>query len=129
MKVITAAARKFIIITFLVVFALKARAVNEINGIWKHADKEAWIKIDSASGIASVYIHHHANTAGFIVIKDIKPNVELAVSWVGKMYAAASDSYVDIELSLQLPEEHIIVTHNSAEVLRLFKGSKLMSEE
>jgi ABC-type molybdate transport system ATPase subunit len=115
---------KVIIATFFILIAQQTYAASDINGIWKHSDKEAWLKVDAASGVASVYIHHHAKTAGLTVVKGIERDAESHALWVGKMYAAASDSFVNVELLLESPD-CIIIIHNSNEILRLFRDNDL----
>lgn len=74
MKTSSEHAVNVIIVTFLMLFTQQINAVSNIEGIWKHSEKQAWLNIDAVAGVVTVYVHHQANSAGLTVIKDVKPN-------------------------------------------------------
>lgn len=75
----------------------------EIDGIWKHTQKPAWLEIKFESGVGSVSVKRHDNNVkavGLNIIKEIKPNVNQSSQWLGQMYSAAENGYVDVVLIL-----------------------------
>jgi hypothetical protein len=75
----------------------------EIDGIWKHTQKPAWLEIKFESGVGSVSVKRHDNNikaAGLNIIKEIKPDVNQSSQWFGQMYSAAENGYVDVVLIL-----------------------------
>ena len=76
----------------------------EIDGIWKHADKDAWLKIDAKTGIASVYEHQgHPENAGLTIVRDIVAVAGETNLWQAKMYSASDQDFVDVTIHTTRP--------------------------
>ena len=93
---------KYILIS-LVLLSASSFADGRINGIWKHTEKPAWLEINFESGVGSLAVKRHDNNVkaeGLKVIKDIEVDSNQSSQWLGKMYSAAVDGYVDVKLIL-----------------------------
>ncbi|WP_240223895.1 hypothetical protein [Rheinheimera hassiensis] len=89
----------------------------DISGIWKHADKPAWLNVDMQTGVVTVQRHDNApGAAGLTVIKDLSAAPPI---WNGKMYAAEQGDYVAVSLELKDNQTLIVIDADAAEILRL----------
>ena len=91
--------------------------------------KPAWLEIKFKSGISSVSVMRHDNNlkaAGLNVIKEIKSNLNQPSQWIGKMYSAAKNDYVDVMLILINPTTLAVYEssdlNKSNEILRLTRA-------
>ena len=98
-------------------FVFAQDEVAQLDGIWKHADKEAWLTLDLKAGTLSVFEHQtNPYASGLVVIKQIKPAGK--GNWSGKMYSAATGSFVDVGI-FTVSESSISITFNGEEILKL----------
>jgi len=81
-------------------FSTKAKS-DECNfaGIWDHSAKPAKLFIDLSKGEISVYSHDlNPDSVGLVVLKSLKIGSTKS-SWDAKMYSAAEDSFVDVQIT------------------------------
>ncbi|GAB2914657.1 hypothetical protein [Rheinheimera gaetbuli] len=98
------------------VFVFNAQAAD-ISGIWKHADKPAWLNVNIQTGVVTVQRHDTAPGAiGLTVIKDLSAAPPI---WHGNMYAAEQGDYIAVSLQLKGHQTLIVVDENAVEILRL----------
>ena len=93
---------KFVLLS-LILLSASSFANVQINGIWKHTQKPAWLEIKFESGVGTISVKRHDNNvkaAGLNIIKDIKPEINQQTQWLGQMYSAAVDGYVGVRLIL-----------------------------
>lgn len=89
----------------------------DISGIWKHADKPAWLNVNMQTGLVTVQRHDNAPGAvGLTVIKDLSAAAPI---WHGKMYAAEQGDYIAVSLELKDNQTLVVVGENAAEILKL----------
>ncbi|MCJ8320367.1 MAG: hypothetical protein MJK12_12085 [Colwellia sp.] len=87
----------------ILVLSANVYADVQIDGIWKHTQKPAWLEIKFQSGVGALSVQRHDNNikaAGLNVIKNIKPVINQSSQWAGQMYSAAEGGYVDVVLIL-----------------------------
>ena len=118
---------KFFLLS-LILLSAGSFANVEINGIWKHTQKPAWLEIIFKSGVGSISVKHHddnVKAAGLNVIKDIKSETNQQTQWLGQMYSAAEDGYVEVRLILINSSTIAVFESNdvkkSNEILRITK--------
>ena len=118
---------KFFLLS-LILLSAGSFANVEINGIWKHTQKPAWLVIIFKSGVGSISVKRHddnVKAAGLNVIKDIKPETNQQTQWLGQMYSAAEDGYVEVRLILINSSTIAVFESNdvkkSNEILRITK--------
>jgi hypothetical protein len=118
---------KFVLLS-LILLSAGSFANVEINGIWKHTQKPAWLEIIFKSGVGSISVKRHddnVKAAGLNVIKDIKPETNQQTQWLGQMYSAAEDGYVEVRLILINSSTIAVFESNdvkkSNEILRITK--------
>ncbi|MDP2713427.1 DUF2147 domain-containing protein [Rheinheimera sp.] len=98
------------------VFVFSTMAAD-ISGVWKHADKPAWLNVNMQTGVVTVQRHDNAPGAvGLTVIKDLSASPPI---WSGKMYAAEQGDYVAVSLELKDDQTLIVVDADAVEILRL----------
>ena len=81
-------------------FSTEARS-DECNyrGVWDHSAKPAKLFIDLSKGEISVYSHDlNPESVGLVVLKSLKIGSAKS-SWNAKMYSAAEDSFVDVQIT------------------------------
>lgn len=101
---------------FALVFVFNTFAAD-ISGIWKHADKPAWLSVNMQTGVVTVQRHDNAPGAvGLTVIKDLSAKPPI---WIGKMYAAEQGDYIAVSLELKDDQTLIVVDTDAGEILRL----------
>lgn len=112
----------------LALSSVKIFAGELINGVWKHSAKPAWIEIIFGSEVGSASIKRHDNNSkaiGLNIIIDIKPVINQSSQWVGKMYSAVEDNYVEVKIILVNQTTLVVYDNNegisSKEILRLFR--------
>lgn len=108
-------------IVFLVCFfsASVKSAECDISGIWNHSSKPATLLIDVSKGEVSVHSHENNSDAiGLVVLKHIE--LGAATSWQAKMYSAAEDSFVEVQIS-SLGCNQLTVSYRGEEVLGLYR--------
>lgn len=91
----------------LILLSVNAVANVDIDGLWQHTKKPAWLEIEFESGVGTLSVKRHDNNskaAGLNVIKAIKPDLTQSSQWVGQMYSAAENGYVDVVLILINPK-------------------------
>ncbi len=118
---------KFVLLS-LILLSAGSFANVEINGIWKHTQKPAWLEIIFKSGVGFISVKRHddnVKAAGLNVIKDIKPETNQQTQWLGQMYSAAEDGYVGVRLILINSSTIAVFESNdvkkSNEILRITK--------
>lgn len=98
------------------VFVLNTQAAD-ISGIWRHADKPAWLNVNIQTGVVTVQRHDNAPGAvGLTVIKELRAAPPI---WHGKMYAADQGDYIAVSLELKDNQTLVVVGDNAAEILKL----------
>lgn len=110
----------------LLVFSVNSFAEVQIDGVWKHTQKPAWLEIKFESDIGTLTVKRHENNvkaAGLNVIKAIKPSLKQSSQWDGQMYSAAANGYVGVTLFLISPTTLVVYEssdlNKSDEILRL----------
>lgn len=100
----------------------------DIAGLWKHADKSAWIQIDFQGGVGSATITQHDGNAaaqGLAILQGIRQSADSTGTWHGKIYSAEVDDFVDVSLVLMEDRTLVISTVDgtgpAVEVLRLIR--------
>jgi hypothetical protein len=118
---------KFILLS-IVFLSASSLADDQINGIWKHTQKPAWLEITFESGVGSLSVKRHENNvkaAGLNVIKDIKADTNQSSQWIGQMYSASTEGYVGVRLILintsTIAVFEISDIKNSNEILQMTK--------
>ena len=118
---------KFVLLS-LILLSAGSFANVEINGIWKHTQKPAWLEIIFKSGVGSISVKRHddnVKAAGLNVIKDIKSETNQQTQWLGQMYSTAEDGYVEVRLILINSSTIAVFESNdvkkSNEILRITK--------
>ena len=74
---------------------------NECNitGVWDHSAKPAKLFIDVTKGEISVHSHDLTpKSVDLVVLKNLKIGSTKS-SWNAKMYSAAEDSFVDVQIT------------------------------
>ena len=105
------------ILKFLALVFVFNTFAADISGIWKHADKPAWLNVNMQTGLVTVQRHDNAPGAvGLTVIKDLSAAEPI---WNGKMYAAEQGDYVAVSLELKDNQTLIVVDTYAVEILRL----------
>jgi drug/metabolite transporter superfamily protein YnfA len=103
---------------FALVFVFNTFAAD-ISGIWKHADKPAWLNVNMQTGVVTVQRHDNAPGAvGLTVIKELSAAAPI---WHGKMYAAEQGDYIAVSLELKDNQTLIVVDSDVVEILRLIR--------
>jgi hypothetical protein len=104
------------LITALIIYSSGSFAQDtqcEISGIWKHADKNAWLEINLTTKTVNVKSHlDNPKANGLTVIKNLKPN------WSGQMYNASTGGFVPVQLVFNSCEQ-LKVTDNGVNILTL----------
>jgi hypothetical protein len=117
-------------VIFISLLFLSVNAFADVNldGVWKHTQKPAWLEIEFKSGVGSVSVKRHDNnpkSAGLNVIKEIKLDLNQTSLWVGQMYSGAKNDYVDVTLILINPTTLAVYEsgdlNKSNEILRLIR--------
>lgn len=86
-----------------------------LDGIWQHSDKDAQIKFDLSTGLATVHQHGtHAENQGLTVIKEIVAS-EQAETWQGMMFDGYQNTYVPVTISLE--DNRVEVRDSAAQVI------------
>lgn len=89
----------------------------DISGIWKLADKPAWLSVNTQTGVVTVQRHDNAPDAvGLTVIKDLSAKPPI---WHGKMYVADQGDYIAVSLELKDNQTLIVIDADATEILRL----------
>lgn len=85
----------------------------DISGVWKHADKNAWLEVDLTAKKVVVKSHmDNPKANGLTVIKNLKPK------WTGEMYNASTGGYVSVKLTFNRCKQ-LKVTANNENILTL----------
>ena len=101
-------------------FSAAAKDGCDISGIWDHAAKPAKLFVDLSKGEVSVHSHENNTKAtGLVVLKKLELD-SASPSWNAKMYSAAEDSFVDVQLTSEGCNQ-LSVSFKSEEVLRLLR--------
>lgn len=92
----------------------------DISGIWEHSSKPAKLFVDLTKGEVSVKSHEVTpDSIGLVVLKSLKL-ASSPSSWNAKMYSAADDSFVDVQITSE--NCHLlIVSYHGEEVLKLLR--------
>ncbi|MDF2178911.1 hypothetical protein P2G88_11685 [Aliiglaciecola sp. CAU 1673] len=105
----------------LLAFTSYAAAGCDIAGTWKHADKAAWLNIDTLNSIITVEKHEVApQAAGLTVIKDLAEDSTGHNLWSGRMYDAAKEDYIVVGLTSK-DCKTLLVSDQGNEILRLLR--------
>jgi hypothetical protein len=92
----------------------------EISGIWNHSAKPAKLFIDLGKGEISVHSHeNNPESIGLVALKGIKLG-STASSWDAKMYSAAEDSFVNVQIKSNSCNQ-LSVSFKGKEVLGLLR--------
>lgn len=93
----------------------------DINGVWKHADKEAWLEINTTMKNIVVKNHQKNPSAeGLTVVKHLLKKPQTLNTWQGKIYDASTDSFVEIEIKTNKCEV-LTINHNKLELFQLLR--------
>ncbi len=85
----------------------------KIAGIWKHADKQAWLEVSLITKTVTIKSHlDNPKANGLSVIKN------LTAKRTGLMYDASTDSYVPVKLAFNGCKQ-LEVTNNNVIILTL----------
>jgi len=91
-----------------------------ISGVWDHSAKPAKLFIDLSKGEISVQTHElNSKAIGLVVLKSLKLDSD-ANSWDAKMYSAAEDSFVDVQITSKSCNQ-LSVSFKGEEVLGLLR--------
>ena len=102
------------------IFSTEAKGECDISGVWNHSAKPAKLFVDLNKGEISVHSHeNNAKAIGLVVIKTIELDSNFS-SWNAKMYNAAEDSFVDVQISSKSCNQ-LSVSFNDEEVLGLLR--------
>ena len=114
---------KLVVLSSLLVasiFSSEVKADCDISGIWNHSAKPAKLLVDLSNGEISVHSHeNNAKAIGLVVLKSLKSGVTSS-SWDAKMYSAAEDSFVDVQITSKGCNQ-LSVNFNGEEVLGLLR--------
>ncbi|WP_199922622.1 hypothetical protein [Pseudoalteromonas piratica] len=114
---------KLIVLSFLLVvsiFSTEAKGKCDISGIWNHSSKPAKLFVNLSKGEISVLSHdNNAKAIGLVVLKSIVLDSS-SNSWDAKMYSAAEDSFVDVQIKSKSCNQ-LSVSFNNEEVLGLLR--------
>lgn len=123
----------FLALVVLVSLSACAHSIDltepDIAGLWKHADKSAWIQIDFQDGAGSATVAQHDGNAaaqGLAILEDIRAVLDAKERWQGKIYSADVDGFVDASLELDASGALVISVVEKAggasDVLRLIRA-------
>ena len=102
-----------------------AQSPAAIEGLWKHRDKPAWIEISFESGVGTAVIVRHddnPDAKGSDIMIEIVPDESSPSRWRSKMWAAATDDFVEVSMELKDPD-HLVVTYGDEDILHLERES------
>jgi len=105
----------------LSILAACSSSSPNIQGLWKHASKPAWINIKFIGDTGSASIAQHdtnPEASGLSLMEQIERSESLTNEWRAQIYDAERDDYVDVTLVL-MPNEQLVVHRNSTIILRL----------
>jgi hypothetical protein len=96
----------------------------DIAGIWKHAEKDVSLVIDTSLQTIKVKQHSlNAGAEGLTVVKNLLPDVAQPNLWSGDIYSADINSFVPVQL--KSPDcTTLLITENAEskkEILRLIR--------
>lgn len=92
----------------------------DISGVWDHSAKPAKLFIDLQQSEISVYSHElNPESIGLVVLKSLKLSTN-TTSWHAKMYSAAEDSFVDVQITSTNCNQ-LNVNFNGEDVLKLLR--------
>ncbi|GAB2994857.1 hypothetical protein [Psychrosphaera aestuarii] len=92
----------------------------QIAGVWSHSEKPAKLFIDLSTAEMLVQSHElNPKAVGLIVLKSLTLS-SVTNSWKAKMYSAAEDSFVDVQLTTEGCNK-LNVSFNGEEVLGLLR--------
>lgn len=100
---------------------------SKVEGLWKHSDKPAWIRIEFSRDIGSGRIARHddnQDAVGLSLLEQIQRDRNLPNQWNAMIYSAEDDNYVNAILSLNEGDTLLVSTNASeasVEVLRLIR--------
>jgi len=101
-------------------FSANVIAKCDITGLWEHSSKPAKLFVDLDKGEISVQSHEdNVKAIGLVVLKGLKLDSSKSF-WNGKMYSAAEDSFVDVQI---LPSScnQLSVRFKNEEILGLLR--------
>jgi len=114
---------KLIVVSCLLVvsvFSTGAKGECDISGIWNHSAKPAKLFVNLSKGEISVHSHdNNAKAIGLVVLKGLKLDLT-STYWNAKMYSAAEDSFVDVQITSKSCNQ-LSVSFNNEEVLGLLR--------
>jgi hypothetical protein len=111
-----------VLFSFLIVsiFSTEAKSECDISGIWNHSAKPAKLFVDLGAAEISVLSHDNNSKAiGLVVLKSLETG-KTSSSWNAKMYSAAEDSFVDVQIKSKNCNQ-LMVSFKGEEVLRLLR--------
>lgn len=115
---------KLIAVSSILVVALFSMTAQgdecDISGVWNHSAKPAKLFIDLSKGEISVHSHeNNVESIGLVALKSLKLGSTTS-SWNAKMYSAAEDSFVDVQITSKSCNQ-LSVSFNDKEVLGLLR--------
>ena len=114
---------KLIVLSSLLVISIlsiEAKSECDISGIWNHSAKPAKLFVNLRKSEVTVHSHDKNTKAiGLVVIKDIEVDSS-SNSWNAKMYCAAEDSFVDVQITSKSCNQ-LSVSLNNEEILGLLR--------
>jgi len=111
---------KLIVLFSFLIFSIEAKGKCDISGLWNHSAKPATLFVDLSKAEISVHSHdNNSKVIGLVVLKNIEVN-RASSTWAAKMYSAAEDSFVGVQISSASCNQ-LIVSFNGEEVLRLLR--------
>lgn len=92
----------------------------DISGMWRHSAKPATLFINLDKGEISVQSHEvNPKSIGLVVLKELELNSE-ATRWRAKMYSAADNDFVSVQV-IEKNCEQLTVSYNNEAVLMLLR--------
>lgn len=96
----------------------------DISGMWKHAEKDASLVVDTS--LKTIRVKHHALNAGaqgLTVIKNLAVDVGESNLWSGDIYSADINAFVPVQLKSPDCTTLLITKHteHKKEILRLYR--------
>jgi pimeloyl-ACP methyl ester carboxylesterase len=91
----------------------------DLSGKWRHTSKPAVIQFNMNTKGAMVFQHDEAASAGLNLIKDITKHQSDDKRWIGDMYNAYQDKYVEVSINMLSTNLLSISSRDGKEVLRL----------
>ena len=96
-----------LLVTLLLTLVSPALVASDLAGFWKHEEQPGWIEVEFVDGVGTGTVRRNdkfPERVGTELLRNIKPGKE-DDTWVGEVYAARSNDYRDVTITLSKSEQ------------------------